>query len=100
MGMLQAWSGWRSYRKLPADWRNIVIYSESGQDWHYFESLVMSLNEKLRKKVTYVTSDGTDPGLDFKHELFKAICLPEGLFRTIFFQVNQSDVFVLTMMDL
>ncbi|MFC1695596.1 CDP-glycerol glycerophosphotransferase family protein, partial [Pseudomonadota bacterium] len=28
------------------------------------------------------------------------ICIPEGLFQTIFFQVNQSDVFVLTMMDL
>jgi YidC/Oxa1 family membrane protein insertase len=34
------------------------------------------------------------------HENFLAICLPEGLFRTIFFQVNQSDIFVLTMMDL
>jgi len=35
--VLQAWSNWRSYRRLSADWRNIVIYSESGQDWHYFE---------------------------------------------------------------
>jgi len=100
MGMLQAWSGWRSYRKLPADWRNIVIYSESGQDWHYFESLVKSLNEKLRKKVTYVTSDGTDPGLDFKHELFKAICIPEGFFLTLYFNMQKADVVVLTMMDL
>jgi len=100
MGMLQAWSGWRSYRKLPVDWRNIVIYSESGQDWHYFESLVKSLNEKLRKKVTYITSDGTDPGLDFKHECFRAICIPEGFFLTLHFNMQKADVVVLTMMDL
>jgi YidC/Oxa1 family membrane protein insertase len=28
------------------------------------------------------------------------MCIPEGLFLTAFFQMNQSDVFVLTMMDL
>ena len=100
MEILQAWSGWRSYRKLPADWRNIVIYSESGQDWHYFELLVKSLNEKLQKKVTYVTSDITDPGMDREHDLFKAICIPEGFFLTLYFNMQKADVVVLTMMDL
>ncbi len=60
--MLKGWSGWRSYRKLSADWRNIVIYSESGQDWHYFEPLIAVLNDDLQHKVTYVTSDESDPG--------------------------------------
>src|SRR5210317_2251155 len=100
MGILQAWSGWRSYRKLPADWRNIVVYSESGQDWHYFEHLVRVLNEKLNKKVTYVTSDITDPGMDREHEFFKSICIPEGLFLTLHFNMQKADVVVLTMMDL
>ena len=63
MGILQAWSGWRRYRKLSADWRNIVFYSESGQDWHYFEPLVEVLNAELQKKITYVTSDSADPDL-------------------------------------
>lgn len=100
MGMLQAWSGWRAYRKLPADWRNIVIYSESGQDWHYFAGLIEVLNGELQRKVTYITSDDTDPGLERKHGLYKAICLPEGFFLTLHFNMQQADVVVLTMMDL
>ena len=59
--MLEAWSGWRNYRKLSVDWCNIVFYSESGQDWHYFEPLIRSLNADLRKKVTYINSDNTEP---------------------------------------
>jgi len=98
--MFQAWSGWRRYRKLSADWRNIVIYSESGQDWHYFEPLVKVLNSELQKKVTYVTSDVTDPGLSRNHELFNAICIPAGFFLTLYFNMQKADVVVLTMMDL
>jgi len=100
MGMLQAWSGWRRYRKLSSDWRNVVIYSESGQDWHYFEPLVEVLNSELQKKVTYITSDDTDQGLGRQHDLFKAICIPEGFFLTLHFNMQKADVVVLTMMDL
>jgi hypothetical protein len=100
MGMLKAWSGWRSYRKLPADWRNIVIYSESGQDWHYFEPLIAVLNDELQHKVTYVTSDQADPGLSRQHRLFKAICIAQGFFLTLHFNMQKADVVVLTMMDL
>ena len=100
MGMFQAWSGWRRYRKLSADWRNIVIYSESGQDWHYFESLVKVLNAELQKKVTYITSDDSDPGLNRNHDLFNAICIPAGFFLTLYFNMQKADVVVLTMMDL
>jgi len=98
--MFKAWSGWRSYRKLPADWRNIVIYSESGQDWHYFEPLIAVLNDELQHKVTYVTSDQADPGLSRQHQHFKAICIPQGFFLTLHFNMQKADVVVLTMMDL
>jgi len=100
MGILQAWSGWRKYRKLPAHWRNIVVYSESGQDWHYFEPLVEELNVGLQKEVTYITSDAADPGLSRQHGLFKAICIPAGFFLTLYFNMQRADVVVLTMMDL
>ncbi len=100
MGLLKAWSGWNSYRKLSADWRNIVVYSESGQDWHYFEPLVAVLNDKLQRQVTYVTSDHNDPGLGRVHGLFQAICIPEGFFLTLHFNMQKADVLVLTMMDL
>jgi YidC/Oxa1 family membrane protein insertase len=100
MGILQAWSGWRKYRKLSADWRNIVIYSESGQDWHYFEPLIDVLNEDLQHKVSYVTSDQNDSGLSRQHDLFTAICISEGFFLTLFFNLQKADVMILTMMDL
>ena len=100
MGTLQTWSGWRRYRKLSTDWRNIVIYSESGQDWHYFEPLVRVLNTDLQKKVTYITSDESDAGLSRQHDLFRAICIPGGFFLTLHFNMQKADVVVLTMMDL
>lgn len=98
--MLQAWSGWRRYRKLPADWRNIVFYSESGQDWHYFEPLIEILNAELQHRVTYVTSDSNDPGLSRQNQHFQAICIPQGFFLTLYFNMQKADVVVLTMMDL
>lgn len=100
MSLISGWQGWRQFKKLPWDWRNIVVYSESGQDWHQFSGLIKNLNETLDRKVCYVTSDVQDPGLRRRHENYRSIFIPEGLFLTIFFQVNQSDLFVLTMMDL
>jgi len=98
--VLSGWKGWRQFKQLPWEWRNIVIYSESGQDWHQFSGLVDQLNGPLGRKTCYVTSDPEDPGLRREHPNFRGIYIPEGWFLTIFFQVNQSDVFVLTMMDL
>jgi len=100
MSFLQGWKGWRRFKKLPWQWRNLVFYAESGQDWHQFEGLIETLNEELGLNVCYVTSDPRDPGLARRHARYLAICIPPGLFLTIFFQVKQADVVVLTMMDL
>jgi len=100
MGLLKGWSGWRRYRKLPADWRNLVIYSESGQDWHYFEPLIAVLNDKLQHRVTYVSSDPDDPGLSRQHDLYRTVCIPAGFFLTLHFNMQKADMVVLTMMDL
>jgi YidC/Oxa1 family membrane protein insertase len=100
MSFFAAWKNWRQFRKLHADWRNIVIYSESGQDWHQFSGLIEQLNGVLGRKTCYVTSDPADPGLQRRHANYKALYIPEGLFLTVFFQVNRADIFVLTMMDL
>ena len=100
MELIKGWSAWSEYRKLSADWRNIVIYSESGQDWHYFELLITALNDDLQHKVTYVTSDPNDSGLKRQHKLFKAIYIPEGFILTLHFNFQKADVVVMTMMDL
>lgn len=100
MSVLMGWRGWREFRNLSWEWRNLVFYSESGQDWHQFAGLIETLNGQLGRRVCYVTSDPRDEGLSRKHENYRAICIPPGLFLTIFFQVSQADVLVLTMMDL
>jgi CDP-glycerol glycerophosphotransferase (TagB/SpsB family) len=100
MSIFRAWKAWRQFRKLPVEWRSLVFYSETGQDWHQFSGLIEELNQEYGRKVCYVTSDPDDAGLSRQHENYLAICIPEGLYLTVFFQVNQADVFVLTMMDL
>jgi YidC/Oxa1 family membrane protein insertase len=100
MSVLQGWRGWREFRNLPWEWRNLVFYSESGQDWHQFAGLIEVLNVQLGHKVCYVTSDPNDKGLLRQHENYRALCIPAGIFLITFFQVNQSDALVLTMMDL
>lgn len=100
MAFLQGWRGWKGFRNLPWDWRSLVFYSETGQDWHQFSGLIEELNTHLNRLVCYVSSDPQDPGLQRTHANYRAIFIPEGFFLTLFFQVNQSDVFVLTMMDL
>lgn len=100
MSWLQGWSGWRAFTRLPWAWRHIVVYSETGQDWHQFSGLIRQLNEALDCKVCYVTSERADPGLQRQHPNFVSICIPAGFFLTLFFQVQRSDVMLLTMMDL
>ncbi len=100
MSFLRGWKAWRTFKKLPWEWRNLVFYSESGQDWHQFSGLIEHLNGPLARKLVYISSDPGDPGLQRQHENYLSLCIPEGLFLTVFFQVNASDVFVLTMMDL
>ena len=100
MSIFKAFSGWHRYRKLSADWQNIVIYSESGQDWHYFEHLIAVLNRDLHRKLTYITSDQHDPGLNHEDDLFTSVLIPEGFFLTLHFNMQKADVVVLTMMNL
>ncbi len=100
MSFLQGWKGWRAFKQLSWQWRNLVFYAETGQDWHQFSGLIETLNGELGRKVCYVTSDPADDGLIRRHANYQAICIPAGLFLTIFFQVKKVDVCVLTMMDL
>ena len=76
MSFFSGWNGWRQFRKLPWAWRNIVIYYESGQDWHQFSGLIEQLNGPLGRKVCYISSDAMDPGLAREHENYRAICIP------------------------
>lgn len=100
MGFLGSWRQYRRFASLDPERRNIVVYSESSQDWHHFEPIVAYLTEKLGRTVCYVSSDPGDPGLSIDPEQVLPFLIERGLARIIFFQVFKADVAVLTMMDL
>lgn len=97
---LRSWSEYRAFRKLSPRKRNIVFYSESGQDWHHFEPLIHYLTGTLARTVSYVTSDPSDSGLELKKQNLFSFYIREGYWQILFFQFLKADVMVLTMIDL
>jgi YidC/Oxa1 family membrane protein insertase len=100
LSFLESWRQYRRYRKLPRERRAIVFYSESRQDWHHFEPIILRLTGELSRDVCYLTSDAGDPGLLRRDEHLRSFWLRKGLLRIVLFQLLDADVFVLTMMDL
>jgi YidC/Oxa1 family membrane protein insertase len=97
---IKYWRQYRAYKNLPRRDRRIVIYSESGQDWHHFESIIDHLTGPLAETVCYLTSDLTDPGLAQGNPNLSAFCIGRGLIRTMCFQWLDADVMLMTMIDL
>jgi CDP-glycerol glycerophosphotransferase (TagB/SpsB family) len=95
----KSFSSYRCFYKLSADKRNIVFYSESGQDWHVFKHIIDRLLS-LSKTVCYVTSDKNDEGLTLNHPGYNAFFIQEGFLQIYFFQFLKADCLVLTMIDL
>lgn len=89
----------KAFNKLTPDQRNIVFYSESGQDWHHFEKLIKELLSMFRQ-VCYVTSDPSDPGLSLVDEHYNSFYFKDGFWQIAFFQFLKADCMVLTMTDL
>jgi hypothetical protein len=99
--MIQAWGNYRAYRgfrALPNAWRRIVIYSESGQDWHHFSPVIAALNSR-GERVCYLTSDPADVGLQQNDPHLRAFCIGSGLVRTLCFQFLDVGVMLMTMVD-
>ncbi len=40
---LRHWGAYRRFNRLPRAARRIVLYAESGQDWHHFRPVVEHL---------------------------------------------------------
>ena len=100
MSMLAEWRATRAFRALPEDRRRILVYSESGQDWHHFRPVVEELTGRLGRHVCYVSSDPEDPGLAVDHPRLHGFAIGDGLVRTVFFQFLRTRVALMTMIDL
>ncbi len=97
-GFIHDWRASRAFKALPSDWRRIVIYSESGQDWHHFASVIDRLTAR-GEKVCYLTSDPNDTGLRQDNQQLKSFCIGNGISRTVCFQFMEAGVVLMTMVD-
>lgn len=98
--MFENWRNYRAFKRLPRSDRQIVVYAESGQDWHHFEPVVRDLTDTHGRKICYVSSDASDPGLHQSHPSILPFCIGEGFFRILFFQTLDADVMLTQLLDL
>ncbi len=96
---IKSFQSYKAFNRLSPDERNIVVYSESGQDWHHFQKLIEQLLLKSRK-VCYISSDPFDPGLSLNHPLFNSFYIKSGFWQITLFQFLKADCLLLTMIDL
>jgi len=94
------WRQYRAFRRLARASRQIVIYAESGQDWHHYAPVIAEITGRHKKIVCYVSSDQNDPGLSQSDPSILPFCVGAGLFRIMFFQMLEADVMLTQMLDL
>ena len=97
---LKAFSGYRSFKNANDSDKELVFYSESGQDWHHFRPLIEGMLDNYEHKIAYVSSDPNDPGLRLKDNKLTTYFIGSGVFRILFFQYLDTALCLLTMMDL
>jgi hypothetical protein len=98
--MLNDWRGLRAFRRLPAQWKAVVLYSEGRHDWPHLAPLLNHLTAELGRDVCYVASEPDDPGLLAANERIAPIYIGHHAPRTIFFLILDAQVVVMTMPDL
>ncbi|MFW2404067.1 MAG: CDP-glycerol--glycerophosphate glycerophosphotransferase [Gammaproteobacteria bacterium] len=94
------WRGHRAFKRLPPADRNLVVFSESRQDWHHHAEIIGELTGRLGRKLCYVASDPEDPGLRQDDPNILPFCIGDGFFRILFFQTLQADVMLTQLLDL
>lgn len=97
---LAAWRNYRAFRRLPRTERRIVVYAESGQDWHHFRPVLQYLTGPLAANICYVSSDPADPGLHQDNPRIRPFFIGSGAVRIWFFQFLEADVMLTQLLDL
>ena len=95
-----AWSGLRSFNRLPRADRTIVFYAEGKADWPHLGPIIEELTESLGRTVCYVTSDETDPVFSGGNSRILPFFVGSGAVRTTFFRYVEAKVMVMTLPDL
>lgn len=99
-GFVGYWRAHRAFRRLPRSERNIVVFSESRQDWHHHATIIEELTGRLGRTICYVASAADDPGLHQDNPRILPFCIGDGFFRIVFFQTLEADVLLTQLLDL
>ena len=98
---LNTWRKHKEFAKSSEDWRRLVIYSEGQQDWPHIGPMVQEFLEmNPSEKVSYLSSEERDPGLNFKHDRYKSFYIGDGMTRTVFFRTLRAKLLLMTLTDL
>lgn len=90
----------REFRKLDDSYRELVFYSEGSADWPHLGPVIETLLREHNRRVSYLTSDKTDPGLRIRDTRFRAFLIGSGTVRTILFRGIDCAHFIMTLPDL
>lgn len=90
----------KKFKKLGPEFHEIAFYSEGASDWPHIGPLIDSLLHRENKKVSFFTSEASDPGLKLDHPSFRAFLIGAGMVRTILFRKINVKKFVMTLPDL
>ena len=88
------------FYKIQPDKRKVVFYAENQNSYPFFEGLINYLINKYNFTVYYVTSSKSDKNLDIRNKNIKTFYIGSGIIRTIFFQLYNSKIMILTMPEL
>jgi hypothetical protein len=90
----------RAFERQEPGYRKLVFYSEGQADWPHLGPVVRELLNRASTRLSYLSSDESDPGLAIEDERVRSFHVGDGTARTILFARMQCDAFVMTLPDL
>ena len=100
MGFVSDRNAVRAFENQEDSWRELVVYSEGGADWPHLGPIVEAVVTDQDHRVSYLTSEASDPGIGLDHPNLHAFNIGNGTARTILFARMQCRRFVMTLPDL
>ena len=89
-----------NFLKIKSDERKIVFYAENENSYLVFAGIIDFLTKEFNQVIYYISSSIKDPILENKNSNIRSFFIGSGTIRTIFFQLFNSQIMVLTMPEI
>lgn len=97
---LNKWINAWDYLALKREEKQVTFYSEGKNYWPYLKEIINELADKSDFSIHYITSDESDPGLNFRNDRIKKLLIDNGYLRNWFFQNLDTNILVMSTPDL